>query len=262
LRLSIVATRWAFCAVALVVVAAFARNAASASRERVIAPAAPTAPDPAADWFALSFARAYLSWSTDPGTHQSGLSEFLSSADDPDAGLTPAPGAAEKLTWVEIAAEHPGTGGLRDYTIAAATTGGAIRYLAVTVARNADGREVLAHYPALVGAPSAARAGSLDGSGLPNVTDPQLVTVLTRAIRNYIDRSGENLAADLATGAQVAPVAPGLTMRALSRLAVEPSGSVLATVVASDQGGDLFTLGYELTPVRLTGRWEIARIQS
>jgi hypothetical protein len=46
------------------------------------------------------------------------------------------------------------------------------------------------------------------------------------------------------------------------RLAVEPSGVVLATLLAADVRGDLFTLAYEFTLRQIGGRWEITRIQS
>jgi hypothetical protein len=42
---------------------------------------------------------------------------------------------------------------------------------------------------------------------------------------------------------------------------VEPSGAVLATVVAGDAGGDAFTLAYEISVRALAGRWEITRIE-
>jgi hypothetical protein len=113
-----------------------------------------------------------------------------------------------------------------------------------------------------VGAPRPAPAGDLDGPTLETVGNPELVAVLQRAMRNYVDDSAENLAADLAPAADVAPVAGGLTLRSVVRLAVERSGVVLATVLATDSDGDLFTLAYEVTLAQVGGRWEITRIQS
>ena len=262
LRVSLSAGRWLIYALAVVGVIATTRSLVAPVRERVVVTSAVSAPDVSAQWFALTFTRAYLTWSADPSLHQDALSPFLASTDDPDGGLTSAPGSTEQVSWLAIAGERDGPEGEHGYTVAAATGRGAIRYLAVAVARGADGDEMLARYPALVGAPTAGRAGELDGADLPAVTNPAVVAVLERALHNYVDASAENLAADLAPGAEVATVAPGLSLRGVLRLAVEPSGAVLATVVAADPQRDLFTLAFELMLAEVGGRWEITRIQS
>jgi len=262
LRASLGLTRWVLYVVALVGVIATARNTISPSRTRTVVMQAPRVIDASAQWFALSFTRAYLTWSADPSVHQNALRPFLDAAADPDGGLTPAGASSQQVLWVAIADARNGRAGEHDYTVAAGIAGGSVRYLAVAVARAADGREMLARYPALVGAPAPARAGGLDGAGLENVSNPSVVGVLQRALRNYVDSSADNLAADLAPGASVAPIVAGLALRAVVRLAVEPSGAVLASVLAGDSRGDLFTLAYEVTLARLGGRWEITRIQS
>jgi hypothetical protein len=261
LRISLGATRWVLYAVALVGVVSAARDAVAPPRARPAIVPAPRPSDAGAEWFALSFARAYLTWSADPSTHEAAMQPFVLGTDDPDAGLSPATGGAEQVNWLAIAGERDEPDGLHDYTVAAGTGGGAVRYLSVAVATAAGGEEVLARYPALVTAPTPGRAGELDGAGLPTLNNAEVIAVLERAARNYVDSSSDNLAADLATGATVAPVATGLTLRSVLRLAVEPSGAVLATLVAADARGDLFTVAYEFT-VRLIGsRWEITRIQ-
>jgi hypothetical protein len=262
LRVSLGLTRWVLYAVALAGVIATVRTTISPPRTRTVVVQAPRVIDAGARWFALSFTRAYLTWSADPSVHQRALSPFLDPAEDPDGGLTPAGGSSQQVLWVAIADAHDGAAGERDYTVAAGIAGGPVRYVAIAVDRSADGREMLARYPALVAAPAPARAGSLDGSGLESVSNASVVGVLQRALRNYVDSSADNLAADLAPGAAVAPIVAGLSLRAVVRLAVEPSGAVLASVLAGDSRGDLFTLAYEVTLVRLGGRWEIARIQS
>jgi hypothetical protein len=207
-------------------VASAARNAVAPPRaQRVIEPA-PRQSDVGAEWFALSFARAYLTWSSDPSTRAAALRPFLDGADDPDVGLAPAAGSAEQVSWLAVAGERDGPDGMHDYTVAAGTGGGAVRYLSVAVAKAPGGAEFLARYPALVTAPTPGRAGELDG------------------------------------GATVVPVEAGLTLRSLLRLAVEPSGAVIATLLAADARGDLFTLAYEFTVRQIGGRWEITRIQS
>jgi hypothetical protein len=262
LRISLGATRWVIYAVAFVGVASAARNAvAPPLAQRVIEPA-PRQSDVGAEWFALSFARAYLTWSSDPATHETALRAFIDGADDPDVGLAPAAGSAEQVSWLAVAAERDSRGGVHDYTVAAGTGGGTPRYLSVAVATAADGEDVLARYPALVTAPTPSRAGDLDGAALPTLTNAAVTAVLERAARNYIDSSSDNLAADLASGATVVPVEAGLTLRSVVRLAVEPSGAVLATLLAADARSDLFTLAYEFSVRQIGGRWEITRIQA
>jgi hypothetical protein len=262
LRISLGATRWVLYAVALVGVVATARNAIAPPRQRLVVAVASHVSDASAEWFALSFARAYLSWSGDPSTSQRALSPFLGSDDDPHGGVTPAPGGVEQVRWLAIAGERDGPDGEQDYTVAGAVGEREVRYLAVAVAPGPGGREVLVRYPALVGPPTPEPAGELDGPGLPAVVNPAVVVVLNRALRNYVGASEENLAADLAPGALVDPAAPGLALRSVLRLAVEPTGAVLATVLAGDVGGDVFTLAYEVSLRLRGGRWEITRIES
>ena len=262
IRVSMGVMRWVFCAVALAGVIATVHNVLVPPRQRLVVADAPQVSDAGAQWLALTFTRAYLTWSADASIRESALSSFLAPADDPDGGVTPATGSSEQVGWLAIAGERSGPGGEHDYTVAADTGTGGIRYLAIAVAPGADGAEVLARYPALVGAPTPQRAGALDGSGLAVVTNAAVVAVLERALRNYVDSSSENLAADLAPGAAVAPVPAGLSLRNFVRLAVERSGAVLATVLVVDTRQNLFTLAYEVTLAQRGGRWEITRIQS
>ena len=261
LRLSLGATRWVLYAVALCGIAATARNAIAPPLQRLVVVASAPASDPSAQWFALRFVRAYLGWTADLSGHERGLAPFLGPAVDPDAGLVPVAGSAEQVRWLAIAGERNGAGGEQDYTVAADTGSGSVRYVEVAVARGTDGSEVLARYPAFIGGPTPGRASGLDGAALPTVADPAVVAVLDRALRNYVGSSDQNLAADLAPGALVDAVAPGLSLHSVERLVVEPSGAVLATVLAGDRGGSVFTLAYEVSVEQLDGRWEITRIE-
>jgi hypothetical protein len=261
-RASLSATRWLLWAVALAGILATARNLIAAPHERtVVRSVSSPARSAGAQWLALSFTRAYLTWSADPSLHEQELSPFLAAGDDPDAGLRPAGGSTEAPRWLAIAAERDRPGGEIDYTVAASLGGGALRDVAVALKPTPGGDYVLARYPALVAAPQPRPAGALDGPGLPTVTNPAVTAVLERALRNYVDGSADNLDADLAPGATVVAAAPGLSLRSVVRLAAEPSGGVLATVLASDRDGDLFTLAYELSLRPLAGRWEITEIQ-
>jgi hypothetical protein len=261
LRVLLSATRWVLYAVALCGVLATARYAIAPPPQQLLVAGSPRVSDAGAQWFALRFVRAYLTWSGDLSGHQRALSPFLASADDPDGGLTPAAGSAEQVLSLTIAGERDRAGGEQDYVVAADTGAGVVRYVAVAVARGPDGGQVLVHYPALVAGPTPDRANALDGASLPVVTNAAVVAVLDRALRNYLGSSDQNLAADLAPGALVDPVAAGLSLRGVQRLAVERSGAVLATVVASDRSGSAFTLAYEISVTELGGRWEITRLE-
>ena len=254
--------RWVLYAVALCGVLATARTAIAPPLQRLVAVETPRTSDAGAQWLALRFVRAYLTWSGDPSVHERALAPFLGIADDPDAGMTPAVGSSEQVRSLNIAGARNLPGGGQEYTVAADTGNGTVRYVEVALAHGPHGGEVLAHYPAFVAPPAPERAGALDGGALPTLTGGAVVAVLDRALRNYLGASNENLAADLAPGALVDPIATGLSLRSVQRLALEPSGAVLATVTAVDALGDAFTLAYELSVKELGGRWEITRIES
>jgi hypothetical protein len=265
LRASLVATRWLLYAAAVAGVAATVRNAVDPPAAHVVArPSvpAPAAGDDAGEWFALHFARAYLTWSADLSSHERALAPFLAAGANSDVGLAPAPGTGEAVTWEAIADARDAGSGAVDYTVAVATATRVVRYLALAVGHGSGGAPTLLRYPALVGAPAAGPAGGLDGVGLPTLDDPALAAVLERALGNYIAASQENLAADLAPGARVQPAAPGLSLRSVVRLAVEGAHHVLATVVASDAAGSAYTLGYDVSVTEVGGRWEITQIAS
>jgi hypothetical protein len=258
-RVGLGLTRWVLYIVAAVGVTATARNAIDRPVPRTVVISAKPASDARFSWFALSFARAYLAWSGNPLVHQASLSQFVSPTTDRDVGLTPAPASSQRVAWVGIAAERTGPARLHVYTVAVSTQRG-VRYLAVAVTRGSAGLPVLARYPSLVAAPAIDESAALDGGSLPTVTNGGASAVLKRALRNYVGGSAENLAADLAPRAAIQPVGPGLTLSAVVRLALEPSGAVLATLRASDSTGDVFTLAYQISLRESHGRWEITRI--
>jgi Conjugative transposon protein TcpC len=267
LRASRSATRWLLYAAAVAGIAATVRNAVAPAAGRVVrvaprasASAAPLS-DVAGEWYALSFARAYMTWSPQLTGRERSLAPFLAAAQNADAGFAPAAPGSEAVAWEAIAAAEREPGAVVDYTVAVGTAAGAVRYLAVAVARAGGGALMLARYPALVGAPTPARAGSLDGDGLSTLADPSLAAMLDRALRNYVSASQQNLAADLAPGAVVEPAGPGLELRSVARLAVAGPRTVLATVLVLDAEGDAYTLAYEVSLAQRGGRWEITRIR-
>ena len=257
-RASLAAGRWLLYALATSGIAVSVRDLAQPRPGAAPAAAPARAADLEAQWLALRFARAYMTFTAEPSARERALAPFVAAGSDPDAGVTPS--GTQHVAWTQIAAERD-LGAEREYTVAVATATGALRYLAVALSPAPGGGEMLAHYPALVAAPAPVPAAGLDGAGLPDLRDGALATVVDRALRNYLARSTENLSADLATGAVVAPAEPGLELQAVQRLAVQPTGRVLATLLASDSAGDRLTLDY-LVGARLEGgRWVITSIE-
>jgi len=257
-RATLALSRWLLYALALSGIAVSVRDLLRPQPPRVpVSAPAPTG-DLEAQWLALRFARAYLTFTADPAVRERSLAPFIAAGGDPDAGATSA--AAERVAWAQIAAERD-LGAERDYTVAVSTGTGAPRYLVVALAPAPGGGETLAHYPALVAAPAPIPAGALDGAGLPSLAGGALATVVERALRNYLAGSTENLAADLATGAVIAPAEPGLQIQAVQRLALQPTGRVLATVLVSDRAGDRLTLGYRVGARLDGGRWVVTSIE-
>jgi hypothetical protein len=259
IRLSYGLTRWLLYFVVLVGVGSTLRFDLDPPGSRTVVVRDSIAASASGQWFAEQFVRAYLTWNGNPSTHEQALAPFLGSVDDPNAGLLASADSSDRVDWVEVAGSSV-RGAVTTYTVAAQTSRLGLCYLDVSVAKADTGRPVIVQYPALVGAPAHAPAGVLDGAGLPAVSNAALEAMLTRALGNYLSGSDTNLAADLATGAQIAVPVPTLDLTSIQRLAVEPSGVILATVVAADGSGDSYTLGYDVDVVLRADRWEIEAI--
>jgi hypothetical protein len=181
---------------------------------------------------------------------------------DADAGFQIPLSGRETVQWAEVAQSRDGPRADRIFTVAAQTDRNGLMYLTIDVARGPDGRLRLAGYPALVGPPLVASAAADPDQGLPDVSDGGLITVVRRALRNYLAGSTNNLNADLTPSARISSPAQGLQMRDLTALKWAPgAGSVLATVHTGAADGAQYTLRYELDVARLASRWEIAAIQ-
>jgi hypothetical protein len=224
--------------------------------------------DLGAEGFASLFARRYLTWDAqDSEAHRRSLAGFVGSSSDADAGLHPPGTGAEHVQWTEVVQQREPRAGVHVYTVAVQTDSAGLLYLTVSVLRNADGALALAGYPAFVGAPasSAAALGIDESSGdehSRDVGDRTLVTVVQRALRNYLATSASELAADLSSSAHVSLPGLKLTARSFQGLQWTPGGgSVRATVLAEDGRGVQYTLDYELDVTRQGGRWEISAIQ-
>lgn len=217
--------------------------------------------DRAAEGFASLFARRYLAWdSRDPEAHRLALAPFVGASMEAEAGLQLPENGEQQVLWTQVVQAREVSLGKHVYTVAAQTDTAGLLYLTVGVVRTADGALALAGYPAFVGAPSS--TGAAAPRRLREVEDPTLQTVVTRALRNYLDGAESELAADLAPNAHVSLPGVALTLQSLESLDWSPNArSVLATVHARDERGAQYTLAYELEVRSSAGRWEIAAIQ-
>jgi Conjugative transposon protein TcpC len=247
---------------------AFAGLAASA-RFAIAPPSAPRAVpsrglpprDRGAEGFATLFARRYLTWdASQQASGRESLEAFAGPSVETGGGITLPPAGKQHVEWAEVVQEPVESSGGRVFTVAAQTDTAGLLYLAVSVLRSPAGDLQLGGYPALIGAPTSGPARALPH--LTEVRDHGLVTVLERALRNYLaDLPGE-LAADLARGARVAPPTLALSLESVERLDWTPDGSsVLAVVRARDARGARYTLAYELEVVVAQGRWEITAVE-
>jgi Conjugative transposon protein TcpC len=234
---------------------------------RVVLPAAllrrPVSEDLAAEGYATLFARSYLTWQAQsPEARERALAPFVGPGMDADAGLQPSSGGEQRVQWTQVVQEREPRPGEHVYTVAAQTDTAGLLYLTVSVLHPAGGALALAGYPAFVGPPASGPAQTGSGARLREVSEPELSTVVERALRNYLAGSPSELAADLTAGARVSPPGIALALQSLQSLQWAPSGgAVLALVQAQDQRGAQYTLAYELDVARAQGRWEISAIQ-
>ena len=229
LRISLGATRWVLYAVALVGVASAARNAVAPPRAQRIPAPAPRRSDTAGEWFALSFARAYLTWSADPSTHEAVLRPFLDAVEIPTSvwrrpraapsrsagSRSPASGRAGRCARLH------GRGGnwrrrrslpLRGRDQGAGRGGGS---RAIPGARRRRPR-------------LPARQGST-APGCRRSPIPRLSRCSTAPLRNYVDSSTRQPRRRPGRRRHGRSRRAGSDPAQLVRLAVEPSGAVLAT---------------------------------
>jgi hypothetical protein len=221
----------------------------------------PATQDRAAEGYASLFARRYLSWTAaEPQASQRALASFVGTGMEANAGLQLPAGGEQRVEWEEVVQEREPAAGEHVYTLAVQTDTAGLLYMTVSVIRSQNGGLSLAGYPAFVGAPASGPAQL--PADLREVGDHGLVTVVERALRNYLDASAGELAADLTSGARVSLPASTLSLQSVQHLDWAPSGrSVLAVVQAQDGRGAQYTLAYELDVADADGRWEVSAVQ-
>ena len=215
LRLRADLTRYVLSVVSVFGLLASARFAFDPPAARVIelAHGTSSAPDLAAEGYAVLFARRYLTWNAaEPLASSQALAPFAGAQLDSSAGIVLPATGTETVEWAEAVQVREPSPGVEVYTVAAQTDPAGLRYLTVGVRRTADGALALAGYPAFVGAPANAPAQLV--ARLRPVSDGGLTTVVHRALSNYLDGASVELAADLVPGAQVS--APAVPMQLLA----------------------------------------------
>lgn len=269
LRLRQEAPRYLLTAAATLGLLASARYAIAPPAPRVVRAVAPSNArgDRVAEGFAVLFARRYLSFQAeDPEAHRQALAPYLGAEMEADAGFQPPEGVTQRVLWAEVVAGES-AGGQQLYTVAAQTEasgakadGPGLLYLSVGVVHAAGGALALAGYPAFVGAP--AKAAAPNPAQLEEVQDDALVTVVRRALRNYLAGSQSELAADLNPGAQAATPDLSLVLETVQSLGWEANRrSVLALLRVRDPAGGRYTLAYRVYVEAIAGRWEVAGIE-
>jgi Conjugative transposon protein TcpC len=214
------------------------------------APPAPTvtsADAPSHD-FALQFARAYLTYdAADPAARERALAPFVSQGLAAGAGFTPDSGS-RKVFWAQVASDQPALAGGRAITVAAEVSDqSAPLYLAVTVRHDPGQPLSLVGYPSLIGAPAIDTAA--DPPSRTAVTEPAVAQVSERVLRNYLAASAPNLRADLTGSADVTLPTIRLRVEEVTQIlwvGGPNSGAVLATLTATDEAANTYTLTYEL----------------
>jgi Conjugative transposon protein TcpC len=263
-RMRLLARAPRFLAVAVAVVLALAGlrtvvfGAPAPKIQRVYEPASN---DVGAEGFVEAFARAYLSWNGSGDTQAYSQSLALYNPQFADGqGVQPS-NAPERVSWSRVVQDQSSAlKGSRIVTVELQLSPGARTcYLAVPVNRAQNGALAITTWPSFVGAPAVQPAPP--SPSLAAVTDPTLVTVVTRAITNYLAGDQNDLQADLAPGAQVTYPAQQLQVSGppVSLQSTGPGG-VLVTVRATDAQGASYTLAYEVG-VELTERWYVDSIE-
>jgi hypothetical protein len=230
--------------------------------------------DLAAGSFAVSFTRAYLSYSgAAPQRREARLAPFVGSgggaALDQDAGVQLPDQGSNEVVFAQLVSRQPGAGG-DVYTVQADTSRDGIAYVAVTVARNGSGELEVVGEPAFVGPPPAAAAVQDPSQQSAQVSDGSVTSVVARALTNYLRGDQLDLQSDLASGVSVS--VPPVALRSIevgqASWVTHDAGAatVGVDVQAADESGATYGLHYTVSlrrqPPSGAGRWFVSGIES
>jgi hypothetical protein len=215
----------------------------------VPAPSRPAAyADAPSEDLALRFARVYLTYdAADPAAREAALRPYLPSGVAADAGFTATHGS-RRVLWEDVASDQTALAGGRVITVAADLSDyPAPLFLAVSVRHEAGRPLSILGYPSLVGAPAVSTTAPEPSHEA--VSDHAVNEVVERVLGNYLAGSAPELRADLTGDADVTLPTVRLQVRAVREIdwvAGPGSNAVLATAIAEDATGDVYTFTYEL----------------
>ncbi len=217
--------------------------------------------DVAAQSFAEAFARAYLTWDAQtPEAHERAVGRFLARDVEPGAGLIVPHRGSQRVRWSAVAAERRIGRRRRVVTVAADTSRGLL-HLAVAVSRDARGMLFVSAVPAVVGAP--ARTTTAAARPEAEVEDSQLRALAVRVVRNYLAGERDDLVADLHSRAVVSLPDMRLAVRSTDAITwVSQPRRVAIAVTAQAPAGPRLALRYELSVLRVGGRWVVRTIHT
>ena len=229
-------------------------------------------PDDEAQAFAVSFTRAYLSFSSaDPAGYARALAPFVS--DEVAASVVPrfAPGGpTQVLQSASVARVARVDAGRALVTVAAAVASAgdvSARYVTVPVARDGAGGLVVYDLPSLSAPPGHATVADVETESLAPGDEAAIGDVLTRFLRAFLAGRAADLEYFVPAGVHIGALAQRYELVGVDSLAQLGAGSphartVLIAVRARDAGtGAVYALRYRVRMVR-RDRWYVAAINS
>lgn len=225
-------------------------------------------PDGEARAFAVRFTQAYLGGSSrGPEQHRKAITAFF--ADDVRdriaAAVHPTKGSGAQVAWATVAREVA-LGPSRALITVAASTGVAVRYLTVPVARDRAGGLVIFDLPSLSAPPPKGTVETPESVALPDVQARPITDLVTRFLTAYLaggDRAA--LGYFLAPGTRLVQMSRGLQVVGVEQVARDPHPvraglGVVAQVRVRDRArGAELALRYRLTVIERE-RWYVRAV--
>ena len=261
LRWSSRAPRLAVIAACMVLSAVGLRSLAKGPVRSLATPPKAMEADVTAAAFAEDFARTYLVWDARwPERHERMLRRFLGSDVDSGAGFVLPPSGSQRVLWTAVVAQRAMDPRRRVVTVAAQTDRGRV-HLAVSVSRDTRGLLFVSTPPAIVGPPPSTTNATSEPES--EVEDRALRTVAARVVRNFLAREREDLAADLDARAIVSLPDRRLQVRSTDAITwVAEPRRVAVGVTAGAKSEPRMSLRYELTVLRVGGRWLVRTVHT
>jgi hypothetical protein len=187
------------------------------------------------------------------------MARFLGASQALDLTLTGRPTIAQRVEHT-MAVGDVGSRRRRKITVAANTSLGRV-YLAVPVERDENGVLFIGGAPAIVGPPPASRHPRTRPES--EVEDRQLRALGARVVRNFLGGERQDLAPDLHPDAVVSLPENRLRVRSTDAItwAAAPR-RVAVLVTAASRHAPRMALRYELSVLRLGGRWVVRTIHT